>query len=118
MKTACSDTDISGFDFGLICIDKQGNPARHLFGKDSFDPEEKFDTMILCDQCLGLNEPGQERADEATTMSEFAEMKEVMTNMSSQMRFLSNSIDKLEDRVFANNSTESSKAANPSAATL
>lgn len=118
MKTACSDTDISGFDFGLICIDKQGRPARHLFGKDSFDPEERFDTMILCDQCLGLDEPGQERADEAVAMSEFAEMKGVMTDMTSQMRFLSKSIDKLEEKVFTDNSTDSSQAVTPSVATL
>jgi len=56
MKTDCKDQDISKYEFGLICVDKSGEPTRHLFGTNSFDSSETFDTLIACDRCLGLDD--------------------------------------------------------------
>jgi len=44
MQTKCKDVDISKYEFGLVCVDKVGSPVRHLFGKDSFDEEETFES--------------------------------------------------------------------------
>lgn len=54
METACTKEDVDGYEFGLVCVSKEGVPVRHLFGTDSFDPVETFDTLITCEQCLGL----------------------------------------------------------------
>merc|ERR1719399_570973 len=48
MQTACSQANITDYEFGLICVDKAGAPTRHLFGRNSFDPDETFDTLIMC----------------------------------------------------------------------
>jgi len=56
VKTACSTQEISGFDFGLLCVDASGSPVRHLFGKGSFAAKETFDTLIPCQRCLGPND--------------------------------------------------------------
>merc|ERR1719371_85299 len=60
MRTDCQKETIVNYEFGLVCVNKQGfgqsSPVKHLFGKNSFDPEETFDTLIKCDQCLGLED--------------------------------------------------------------
>eukprot|EP00927_Polykrikos_kofoidii_P085223 TRINITY_DN91_c0_g1_i1.p1 TRINITY_DN91_c0_g1~~TRINITY_DN91_c0_g1_i1.p1 ORF type:complete len:523 (+),score=87.66 TRINITY_DN91_c0_g1_i1:77-1645(+) len=56
IQTRCKAADIKDFEFGLICEEKAGTFVRHLFGKNSFDPEETFDTLIVCERCLGLEE--------------------------------------------------------------
>merc|ERR1719460_1678357 len=56
MSTKCNKEDIANYEFGLVCVDKAGSPVKHLFGKDSFDPKETFDTLIKCDKCLGLED--------------------------------------------------------------
>merc|ERR1711939_204006 len=59
VKTECADVDEKKFkeyELGLLCVDEEGVPTRHVFGKGSFDPEEKFDTLISCHKCMGLDE--------------------------------------------------------------
>ena len=34
------------YNFGLTCVDSEGSTTRHLFGVNSFDPEETFDTLV------------------------------------------------------------------------
>lgn len=55
LQTRCTGQDTATYDFGLTCIER-GSPVRHMFGVDSFDPVEKFDTLIKCDHCLALDE--------------------------------------------------------------
>lgn len=95
MKTQCTDVDISHYEFGLVCVDKVGSPVRHLFGKDSFDPEETFDTLIKCDQCLGLEDIPDAVAlnGEVMTMSkDIANLKAVMTNISINVQMLNTEV--------------------------
>lgn len=56
IRTKCKSQDISKYDFGLLCVHNvtSGENVRHLFGQNSFDPEEEFDTLIKCEKCLGL----------------------------------------------------------------
>lgn len=54
IRTRCADSDLSKFNVGVTCLDKSGGYTRYLFGKDTFKPEETFDTLISCDKCLGV----------------------------------------------------------------
>merc|ERR1719247_1987743 len=84
MGTDCKGDDISKYEFGLVCVDKTGAPVRHLFGKDSFDEQETFDTLIKCDKCLGLEDIPDAVAlnGEVVTMSkDIANLKDVMKNI-------------------------------------
>lgn len=54
VKTNCTGIDTTQTMFGLICENDDGK-TRHLFGKDSFDSEETFDTLIPCKTCLALD---------------------------------------------------------------
>jgi hypothetical protein len=54
IRTRCADSDLSKFNVGLTCLDKSGGYTRYLFGKDTFKKEETFDTLVSCEQCLGV----------------------------------------------------------------
>jgi len=97
MKTDCKKSDISKYEFGLVCVDKVGSPVRHLFGKDSFDEEETFDTLIKCDKCLGLEDIPDAVAlnGEVMTMSrDIANLKAVMQNISINVQMLNSEVFK------------------------
>mmetsp|Transcript_8198 Transcript_8198/g.17907 ORF Transcript_8198/g.17907 Transcript_8198/m.17907 type:complete len:318 (+) Transcript_8198:151-1104(+) len=73
IETKCSADDIKDYNFGVTCVDEKGESARHLFGKDSFDPAEVFDTLIQCRMCLGLDAsdgaiPNSKGQDAAATL--------------------------------------------------
>lgn len=53
VRTKCQGVNTTGFIYGLLCVDKAGVPVRHVFGLNSFGPEEIFDTLIHCHKCLG-----------------------------------------------------------------
>jgi hypothetical protein len=57
VETRCSgkEDQLKEYNVGLTCIEAEGSQTRHLFGVDSFDPEETFDTLIPCKLCLGLD---------------------------------------------------------------
>jgi hypothetical protein len=83
MQTSCKDVEgLSGYQYGLSCIDGEENEVRHMFGADSFDPVETFDTKIECAMCLGLGSSATAVADGVATLKEEVavlkeEMKEV-----------------------------------------
>lgn len=91
MRTNCKKEDITKYEFGLVCVDKVGSPVRHLFGQDSFDPEETFDTLIKCDKCLGLEDIPDAVAlnGEVMTLSkDIGNLKAVMKNISINVQML------------------------------
>lgn len=97
MRTNCAKTDISNYEFGLVCVDKTGSPVRHLFGKGSFDQEETFDTLIKCDQCLGLEDVPDEVAinGELTTMArDISELKDSVKTISGNVKLLNAAVFK------------------------
>lgn len=51
VKTKCAAQNITDYSFSLVCKDKADGVVRHQFGKDSFDNEETFDTLIICKSC-------------------------------------------------------------------
>jgi hypothetical protein len=96
IKTACQSIDTSAYTFGLVCVDKAGAPVRHLFGRDSFDPEETFDTQIPCDQCLGL----EDVADSVTVSAEITNMTTELSKLRHMMQDLSMQVQRLNGKVF------------------
>jgi len=95
MSTDCDKKDMSNYEFGLVCVDKTGSPVKHLFGKDSFDEKESFDTLIRCDQCLGLEDipDAVALAGEVSTMGkDIANLKAVMTNISINVQMLNKEV--------------------------
>jgi len=87
VRTQCKDQDISNYEFGMLCVHdvKTGENVRHLFGKKSFDPEEEFDTLIKCEQCLGLKEEaaGDEAAPAAPAVVAGAKTEDIVKKVNS-----------------------------------
>jgi len=86
MQTRCIDQDISGYVFSLLCVEKSGAVTKHIFGKNSFDPEETFDSLIPCHECRA--DPGAQTVNKhvvdpdttlATLSADVAEIKADMT---------------------------------------
>merc|ERR1719258_386411 len=57
VETRCTGKEekLKEYNVGLTCVEAEGSTTRHLFGVNSFDPEETFDTLIPCKLCLGLD---------------------------------------------------------------
>jgi hypothetical protein len=57
VETRCTgkEEQLKDYNVGLTCVEAEGSTTRHLFGVNSFDPEETFDTLIPCKLCLGLD---------------------------------------------------------------
>lgn len=95
METQCKKEDLAEYEFGLVCVDKVGSPVKHLFGKNSFDPVETFDTLIKCEECLGLeNVPDSiTLAGEVASMQkDIANIKDVVTNISVNVKMLNEEV--------------------------
>lgn len=96
MRTKCAAESIKDYEFGLICVDADGAPVRHLFGKDSFDPEEVFDTLIVCDQCLGL----ENIPDTVAMNGQVLELSKEVRSLQKMMTGLASSVSRIENKVF------------------
>jgi len=95
MRTMCNPADITNFDFGVVCVDKEGFPVKHSFGTNSFDPQETFDTLIVCDRCLGLTDLPADVAVAGQVVSltgEVGDLKGMMMNLSSELAELNNAV--------------------------
>merc|ERR1719443_80134 len=80
---------------GLICVDDKGYPVKHLFGKNSFDAKETFDTLIKCERCMGLdNIPDSVvlAGDVATMGKDISALKDVMKNISINVKMLNDKV--------------------------
>jgi len=107
MATDCKQADIASYSFGLLCVDKAGSSVKHQFGEDSFDPVENFDTLIKCDQCLGLeNVPGP-----TALAGEVAAMHKDLSDIEKVVVNISLNVQKLNDEVFKSKSAAPSPAA-------
>lgn len=71
VQTRCSSQEMQDYNYGLTCVDKENESTRHLFGKNSFDAEETFDTLVECKLCLGLD--GSEKTSGNATDGSLAE---------------------------------------------
>jgi len=91
IQTRCTGKDTTEYNFGLTCVDAEGSTTRHLFGVNSFDPEETFDTLVECKLCLGLD--GDDAAKNVTALTKDVqalqgEMKEIQADVATIMKEL------------------------------
>jgi hypothetical protein len=96
MKTNCRLADIRDYNFGLVCVDTDQVPVRHLFGKDSFDPQETFDTLIKCEQCLGL----EDLPDNIVLNGQVVALAEEISGLRKMAQDITGNIAKLNQQVF------------------
>jgi len=96
MSTDCKNKDLADYEFGLVCVDKVGSPVKHMFGKGSFDDKETFDTLIRCEECLGL----EEIPDSVTLSGEVAQMGKDIANLKAVMMNISTNVQMLNSEVF------------------
>jgi hypothetical protein len=57
MQTSCDGQKTADHMFGLICKNEakgKDSLVRHVFGRDSFNATETFDTLIPCQKCLSM----------------------------------------------------------------
>lgn len=62
VRTKCSTIDTTVFQeypIGVIASDKDGVPVRHLFGANSFDKSEEFNTLIRATACYGMDQTAE-----------------------------------------------------------
>lgn len=95
MRTECQDVDTEDFNFGLVCVDNVGRPVRHLFGTNSFENEETFDTLITCDQCLGLTHI----PDDVMLNNEVLGLSREVKELGGMMKIITGTISKLNQEV-------------------
>jgi len=107
MQTACDDVKReepaawSSYEFGLICVDANGVPTRHVFGKDSFDSIETFDTLIECDQCIGLDDV----SDDVALTGQVVVLADEIKSISGMMKNITKDVDTLNKKVFPQSET-------------
>jgi hypothetical protein len=100
MRTECKGVDIKSYTFGLICIEKTGTTTRHVFGKDSFDEEETFDTLVTCEKCLSFDYDRAKDGDKLSPIAKVKALKQDIQELTSMAKDLSGSVEKLNAQVF------------------
>lgn len=96
IKTQCSGVDLSNYNVGMVCVDKLGVPVRHLYGVNSFDTDEIFDTLLPCDTCLGLDDmPGN-----VALNGQILSLSKEIRGLEAMMRNISLNVGMLNQKVF------------------
>lgn len=111
IKTDCKDVDISKYNFQLICVDSGGAKTRHVFGRDSFESVETFDTLLVCNRCEadpsdiinGVNPAriAKTSANLKGLIGEVEDLKDEMFNASAAVRLLQQKVFQTNDGIMA-----------------
>lgn len=94
VKTECSkvgDIAFEQYPVGLICMNKDKIPVRHLFGSNSFDKTEEFNTLIRCTECLGLDEVSENVTLQATVKG----LSKILTDVANEVEEVDKKVSKL-----------------------
>jgi len=95
VATECDANKLSRYELGIVCVDKKGYPEKHTFGNSSFKTEETFDTLLECDECLGL-----EAIPSAVVVAgDVATMQSQLDNLTLAMQHMSDSVSRLNVQV-------------------
>lgn len=89
IETRCKDVNMSDLTVGITCVDKAGGHTRYLFERDSFGREERFDTRVRCEACLGVSE---EETSQGLKMLLPKGLVEDVNALRSQVRMLSKNL--------------------------
>lgn len=106
LETRCRsyEQDLNDFDYGLTCVDEDGETARHLYGRNSFEPEERFDTRLSCSLCLALDTRthGESTSSHSTTGKSveeaIADLKKLIGGAMDQMSKLETEVSSLKNK--------------------
>jgi hypothetical protein len=108
MKTDCKKQAESGalknYDFGLTCVDEDGKSTRHLFGTNSFDSEETFDTLIDCKLCIGLDVSKMEKKESLATA--VGKLEEEVKALATGIKEVQGNVSVLNKEVFKDDKKE------------
>lgn len=96
VETNCKGDAIEHYEFGFLCKEKDGESTRHLFGKNSFDPKETFDTLIACEACLGLEDVEETAASNA----KLGKLEEDVKGIEENLKKIGSRVEQLEHKVF------------------
>jgi len=104
VKTDCKGKDTTQYLFGLVCEDADGSKVRHSFGKDSFDAEETFDTLIPCHTCLAMDkvtEATELQAENAELATEINALAGEIGTLKDDFKDVEKDVSKLNEAVAA-----------------
>eukprot|EP00929_Paragymnodinium_shiwhaense_P076093 TRINITY_DN3903_c0_g1_i1.p1 TRINITY_DN3903_c0_g1~~TRINITY_DN3903_c0_g1_i1.p1 ORF type:complete len:672 (-),score=192.22 TRINITY_DN3903_c0_g1_i1:8-2023(-) len=107
VQTKCANTNTKQYNFGMICKQPDGSMAKHEFGEDSFDKEETFDTLLKCDDCLGLEE---EEAKKEGDPEEVKKLEAEMSDMKSMMGTMMQNMQNLQAELAASRGANAAPA--------
>ncbi|CEM05825.1 unnamed protein product [Vitrella brassicaformis CCMP3155] len=88
--------DLLNYDLGLTCVDENGQPTRHMFGKESFAPQELFDSLIECESCQGL----PDNNSTVVVSKEVDELRSMMSRVISEQQKVEQEVESLDVAVF------------------
>jgi len=97
MQTKCQKSEVSGYEYGLICEDEKGNQIQHLFGTGSFEMEETFDTLIVCDKCRGMD--GNFTAAPPLNATEVQELADNVKKLDTRLKNIAKQVTRLNEKV-------------------
>merc|ERR1719191_950886 len=113
--TQCTNENMADYDYGLVCEDDKGNENRHSFGKNSFNKEEVFDTLIVCKQCSGIGEEVKLQGSLAMNVKALADdVKELKGTLGT----VTKAVSKLKGKVFGTTNAAAPAAAPAAASSL
>jgi hypothetical protein len=96
LQTKCDHIDLSKVDVGMTCVNADGAETRHTFGKDSFDPDEEFDTMVECNKCTALR---QDKTNKALT-EKLQLLSQGIKDLEKSMESINANVERLNAKVF------------------
>jgi hypothetical protein len=96
LQTKCDHIDLSKVDVGMTCVNADGAETRHTFGKDSFDSDEEFDTMVECNKCTALR---QDKTNKALT-EKLQLLSEGIKDLEKGMESINENVQRLNAQVF------------------
>jgi hypothetical protein len=105
VETRCTGKEdkLKEYNVGLTCIDAEGSTTRHLFGVNSFDPEETFDTLIPCKLCLGLD-------GEAIVAQNLTALAKSVSSLADGIEEVKKEVAEIKEQLKKKNSSESTEA--------
>lgn len=96
VQTRCTSQAANGllkeYNYGLTCVDSAGESTRHLFGKNSFDAEETFDTLVECQLCLGFDGAAPGNATSTGLAGDVASLQEAVKGLQADVKEIKESL--------------------------
>merc|ERR1719160_1566798 len=96
----------SAYRPGFTCVDAKAQSARHIYGVASFRPEERFDSLVECEACLGLDTRSkrkidrQQRLGRGSVVEVIRSLREDLKSAAAEVASLQGSVEQLKEKVY------------------